>query len=67
MKEKPKFIKSERRSFLKGAAVVGGAAAVAAPVSTLAATDSGEPVKPEADKGYLENDYIRDYYKLARF
>lgn len=67
MSKSPKFIRSDRRNFLKGAAVAGGAVAVAAPATTLAV----EPVKAEAsaaaDKGYQENDYIRDYYQLARF
>lgn len=62
-----KFIKSERRSFLKGAVVATGAAAVA-PATTVA-SDVKEPVEPQlkVDKGYKENDYIRNYYDRARF
>lgn len=67
MKEKTKFIRSDRRSFLKGAAVAGGTAAVA-PSVTLA-SDKPAVVNPviEGDKGYEENDYIRNYYERARF
>ena len=67
MKEKTRFIRSDRRSFLKGAAVAGGAAAVAPSVS-LASDVSAEAVPElQADKGYEENDYIRNYYERARF
>lgn len=62
-----KFIKSDRRNFLKGAAVAGGAAVVAPNVTV--ASEKVEMVKvPEVkDKGYEENDYIRNYYDRARF
>ena len=62
-----KFIKSERRSFLKGAVVAGGAA-VAAP-STTVASEKPEPLQVEdkGSKGYKENEYIRNYYDRARF
>jgi len=62
-----KFIKTERRSFLKGAVVAGGAAVVA-PNAAVASADL-EPVKVpvKGDKGYEENDYIRNYYERARF
>jgi len=65
-----KFIKSERRNFLKGAVVASGAAsaAVLAPNAT-AADKAKEPLEVQAkgDKGYEENDYIRNYYDRARF
>jgi len=67
LNKSPKFIRSDRRNFLKGAAVAGGAAAVAAPVTTIAAEPEKIDVSPAADKGYEENDYVRDYYQLARF
>jgi phosphodiesterase/alkaline phosphatase D-like protein len=67
LNKSPKFIRSDRRNFLKGAAVAGGAAAVAAPVTTIAAEPKTPEVAPVADKGYQENEYIRDYYQLARF
>ncbi len=62
-----KFIKSERRSFLKGAVVATGAAAVA-PATTVA-SDLKQPVETldKNSKGYKENDYIRNYYDRARF
>ncbi len=68
MEQKTKFIKTERRSFLKGAAVAGGVAVIA-PTAAVATEASGpvEPVITSADKGYEENDYIRNYYDRARF
>ena len=68
MDKKTKFIKSDRRSFLKGAAVAGGAAVVAAGTAEAAEPAVAvEPVTGVADKGYEENDYIRNYYNRARF
>lgn len=67
MKEKAKFIKSERRSFLKGAAVAGGAVVIA-PTAAVAAEPAAPIEKPvNGDKGYEENSYIRKYYDIARF
>ena len=62
-----KFIKSERRNFIKGALVAGGAAAVV-PAAAVA-VEVKEPLKVDVqgDKGYEENDYIRNYYERARF
>lgn len=62
-----KFIKSERRSFLKGAVIATGAAAIAP--TTAVATQVKAPVELDTkdDKGYEENDYIRNYYDRARF
>ena len=65
-----KFIKSDRRNFLKGAVVAGGAASAAAIAPNAAvASEVEEPLKVQdkADKGYEENDYIRNYYDRARF
>lgn len=67
MEQKTKFIKSERRSFLKGAAVAGGAAVIAPAAAVAAEATPVEPVVIKADKGYEENEYIRSYYDLARF
>jgi len=68
MSNQTRFIKSERRAFLKGAAVVGGVAAVA-PATTMASDE--QPVVIDEDdlmpKGYEENEYIRKYYDRARF
>jgi len=64
----PKFIRSDRRAFLKGAAVASGAAAVAAPATVLAEPlDAKTPLVKAPHKGYEENSYIRDYYERARF
>ncbi len=67
MKQETRFIKTERRSFLKGAAVAGGVAVVAP--SAAVAVENAPEVEPVAagDKGYEENDYIRKYYQIARF
>ena len=65
-----KFLKSERRNFLKGAVVASGAASAAVlAANATAASDVEEPLKAQvkADKGYEENDYIRNYYDRARF
>ena len=64
---KTKFIKNDRRAFLKGAAVAGGVAVVAPGTASASVTAPPiEPVQP-ADKGYEENEYIRNYYNRARF
>ncbi len=56
---------SGRRAFLKGAAVAGGAAALASGQRAVAASDSvGSDA--EAGSGYQESGHIRDYYKTAR-
>ena len=64
-----KFIKSERRKFLKSAVVASGAASAAAIAPNATAAEIEAPVKvlDKADKGYEENDYIRNYYDRARF
>ena len=67
MKQKAKFIRSDRRSFLKGAAVVGGTAVVAPTVATASDTPVVEAPASRLDKGYEENEYIRNYYDRARF
>ncbi len=67
MKEKAKFIRSDRRSFLKGAAVAGGAAVVAPSVATASEAPVPDVSATKLDKGYEENDYIRNYYDRARF
>lgn len=62
-----KFIKTERRSFLKGAVVATGAAAVVPVTSVASESTQLVDVQNKADKGYKENDYIRNYYDRARF
>jgi len=51
-----KFIKTERRSFLKGAVVATGAAAVIPATTTAAEAPAPVKVQDKADKGYAEND-----------
>lgn len=67
MKEKAKFIRSDRRSFLKGAAVASGAAVVAPSIATASEVTAVEGPVANLDKGYEENEYIRNYYERARF
>ena len=67
MKKSPKFIRSDRRGFLKGSALAGAAAVTASPTVLKAETLEPEAPVVKADKGYEENDYIRSYYETARF
>lgn len=70
MSRRPKAVKSSRREFLKGAAVVGGAAtlAVVAKGAVAKAPSPAEPVAtPEAPKGYHVTPHIEQYYEKARF
>ncbi len=67
MKKEIKYIEDNRRSFLKGAVVAGGAAVVAPSVVIAAEEPLVEVDVSPADKGYEENDYIRNYYDRARF
>lgn len=62
-----KFIKSDRRNFLKGAVVAGGAAVVAPTTAVASEKPETVEVSTKADKGYQENDYVRNYYDRARF
>ena len=56
-----------RRRFLKGLAMAGGAAAVAAATGTAVAAPEAAPVsKPETAKGYHVTPHIRTYYQKAR-
>lgn len=62
---------SGRRTFLKGVAVVGGAATVAAVGGVaVASAPAGSPagVAPAAAKpqGYRETEHVREYYRLAQ-
>jgi nitrous oxide reductase len=72
MSEKTKTPESDRRAFLKGVAVAGGATAVAvAGGSAVADISTDKPgtakAKAEGSKGYHETDHIREYYRLAQF
>ena len=59
--------KSQRRSFLKSAAVAGTAVGAGAVTAESLADIVKEPSEPVAKKGYQESDHIREYYRLARF
>ena len=72
MSEMLKTPKGDRRAFLKGVAVAGGATAVAvAGGSAVADVSAGKApaaeAKAERSKGYHETDHIREYYRLAQF
>lgn len=62
-----KFIKSDRRSFMKGAVVAGGAAVVAPATTVASEKPELEQLPVKGSKGYKENDYVRNYYDRARF
>ncbi len=72
MSERTKTPRSDRRAFIKGVAVAGGATAVAvAGGSAVADVSADKPeaanAKAEGTKGYHETDHIRKYYRLAQF
>ncbi|HSS65108.1 MAG TPA: twin-arginine translocation signal domain-containing protein [Gammaproteobacteria bacterium] len=70
MSERTKTPRRDRRAFIKGVAVAGGAVAVAggSAVADVSA-EKPEAAKAKADgsKGYHETDHIREYYRLAQF
>jgi nitrous oxide reductase len=71
MSENAKTPRGDRRAFLKGVAVAGGATAVAvAGGSAVADVSADRPgaakAKAEGSKGYHETDHIREYYRLAQ-
>lgn len=55
-----------RRTFLKRAALTGGAAAVAAAALPKGAKAAEVSVGPKG-KGYQETQHVRTYYDLAKF
>jgi nitrous oxide reductase len=70
-KDKTRFT-ADRRMFLKGFAVAGGAAAVTA-VSATGLVDAGTKTKAAAgtaekpaSRGYHETPHIKDYYRVLR-
>ena len=68
MKTDTKFIRSDRRLFLKGAAVASAATVVAPAVVQAGETEVAPATTPAVEhKGYQENEYIRSYYDRARF
>ncbi len=68
---KEKGVSMNRRGFLKGAAIVGGAAAVSTLSQGVTADRqiAAEPAPPADDKpkGYRMTPHIREYYEKARF
>ena len=74
MKKAKMRFTADRRLFLKGAAVAGGAAALTAAAATSLvepATESDPGTTPAAadktaSKGYHETQHIRDYYRILR-
>lgn len=69
MSKKSKPVTRSRREFLRGAAVVGGAATLAVVAKAGAASVQGEAketVAAPASKGYHETPHIRAYYETAR-
>ena len=69
MSVKDQGAKMSRRGFLKGAAVVSGAAAASALSQGAGAevTPKTQATQPEKAKGYRETAHIREYYAKARF
>ena len=69
MSKKPKAVKRSRREFLKGVAVVGGAASLAVVAQGGAASvqDAKQvATTPGKAKGYHVTPHIRAYYEKAR-
>ena len=63
-----KFIDAKRRGFMQGAAVAGAATVTGAAATTAQAADlSDAVVKPESGDRYKDSDYVRAYYRNARF
>ena len=59
--------KVKRRTFLKGAAVMGTAVGSGVVASQATADVPAEIEKTSEKMGYRETDHIREYYKSARF
>lgn len=56
-----------RRQFLTKAAVVGGAAGVAAVVLSKGSAQAAEVPTGARKAGYRESEHVKKYYELARF
>ena len=74
MKMDKTYFTSDRRTFLKGAAIAGGAAALTA-ASATGLVESAAKAPPAAapatadktaSKGYHETQHIKDYYRILR-
>lgn len=71
-KKPTKFIDAKRRGFMQGAAVAGvtaGVATAAGAASTSAQADNLPEidVTPKSTDRYAKNDYVKAYYRNARF
>ena len=55
-----------RRSFLKGAAIVGGLALLFGLDRPAAAKPKQSPPQPEQSKGYRLTEHVKKYYETAR-
>ncbi len=68
---KDKGVSMNRRGFLKGAAMVGGAAAVSTLSQGVTAdaqsVDKPAPASGDKPQGYRMTPHIREYYEKARF
>lgn len=70
MSQQKQSEKLSRRSFLKSAAVAGGAAGVATLGSQVQSSVDEQPIAEKAEtrsKGYRETAHVREYYAKARF
>lgn len=67
-KKPTKFIDAKRRGFMQGAAVAGVATAAGAASTSVQASDLPEiDATPKSTDRYAENDYVKAYYRNARF
>jgi len=67
-KKPTKFIDAKRRGFMQGAAVAGAATAAGAASTSAQADHLPElEVEPKTKDRYTETDYVKAYYRNARF
>lgn len=67
-KKDKKFINAKRRGFMQGAAVAGAATVTGVATTTAQAAELDDVVvKPESGDRYKDSDYVRAYYRSARF
>ena len=74
MKKDKTHFTADRRTFLKGAAVAGGAAALTAasatglvePAAKTPPAAAPATADKTASKGYHETQHIKDYYRILR-
>ena len=67
-KKDKKFINAKRRGFMQGAAVAGAATVTGVATTAAQAAELDDVVvKPESGDRYKDSDYVRAYYRSARF